>query len=74
MIEGFFRRTGVPMVLNTSFNDKDEPIVCSPDDALRTYFATGIDALVIGPFVLEKHPEEPGAAQGTCSEADRSPK
>jgi carbamoyltransferase len=56
LIEGFFVRTGVPMVLNTSFNDKGEPIVCSPEDALRTYFATGIDALVIGSYVLEKHP------------------
>lgn len=54
LIEGFERRTGVPMVLNTSFNDKGEPIVCSPADALRTYFGTGIDALVIGPYVLEK--------------------
>ena len=54
LIESFHRRTGVPMVLNTSFNDKGEPIVCSPGDALRTYFATGIDALVIGPYVLEK--------------------
>jgi carbamoyltransferase len=54
LIEGFFRRMGVPMVLNTSFNDKGEPIVCSPEDALPTYFATGIDALVIGSYVLEK--------------------
>jgi carbamoyltransferase len=57
LIEAFYRRTGVPMVLNTSFNDKGEPIVCSPEDALRTYFGTGIDALVIGDYVLEKHPE-----------------
>lgn len=54
LIRSFHRRTGVPVVLNTSFNDKGEPIVCSPDDALRTYFGTGLDALVIGPFVLEK--------------------
>ena len=42
------------MVLNTSFNDQGEPIVCSPREALRTYFGTGLDALVIGPYVLEK--------------------
>ena len=54
LIEGFHRRTGVPMVLNTSFNDAGEPIVSSPAEALRTYFATGLDALVIGPYVLEK--------------------
>ena len=56
LIEAFQRRTGVPMVLNTSFNDKGEPIVCSPEDALRTYFGTGIDALVMGAYVLQKHP------------------
>jgi carbamoyltransferase len=56
LIEAFERRTGVPMVLNTSFNDRGEPIVCSPQDALRTYFGTGLDALVIGPYVLEKKP------------------
>jgi carbamoyltransferase len=56
LIEAFARRTGVPIVLNTSFNDKGEPIVCSPQDALRTYFGTGIDALVIGNCVLEKEP------------------
>jgi carbamoyltransferase len=56
LIQGFHRRTGVPMVLNTSFNDAGEPIVNSPGEALRTYFATGLDALVIGPYVLEKVP------------------
>lgn len=54
LIKAFRQRTGTPMVLNTSFNDKAEPIVCSPRDALKTYFGTGLDALVIGPFVLEK--------------------
>lgn len=46
--------TGHPVVLNTSFNDKGEPIVCSPQDALRCYYATGFDALAIGDFILEK--------------------
>ena len=54
LIEAFYRRTGVPMVLNTSFNDQGEPIVSSPGEALRTYFSTGLDALVIGNYVLEK--------------------
>ncbi|GAC1364342.1 MAG: carbamoyltransferase C-terminal domain-containing protein [Actinomycetota bacterium] len=54
LIEAFHRRTGVPMVLNTSFNDQGEPMVCGPQDALSTYFSTGLDALVIGPYVLEK--------------------
>ncbi len=54
LIKSFESKTGIPMVLNTSFNDKGEPIVCSPADALRTYFGTGLDALVMGRCVLEK--------------------
>ena len=54
LIDAFRRRTGVPGVLNTSFNVKGEPIVCSPTDALRCYFGTGMDALAIGSFLLEK--------------------
>ena len=48
------KHTGYPMTMNTSFNDKGEPIICSPRDALRCYFSTGIDALAIGDFLLEK--------------------
>ncbi|HYD92911.1 MAG TPA: carbamoyltransferase C-terminal domain-containing protein [Candidatus Paceibacterota bacterium] len=48
------KATGHPMVLNTSFNDKGEPIVCSAFDALRCYFSTGIDALALGDYLLEK--------------------
>lgn len=54
MIEAFDRLTGVPMVLNTSFNVAGEPIVESPSDAIRTFFASGLDALVIGSFLLCK--------------------
>lgn len=54
VISAFGRLTGVPCVLNTSFNIKGEPIVCTPQDAMRTYFATGIDALAIGNCLLEK--------------------
>jgi len=41
-------------VLNTSFNVQGEPIVCTPSDALRTFYTCGLDSLVIGPFVLDK--------------------
>ena len=58
LIDEVGRRTGIPCVLNTSFNIRGEPIVNSPLDALKCYFTTGLDALVIGRFVLEK----PGAA------------
>jgi carbamoyltransferase len=54
MLEAFAAKTGVPVVLNTSFNVKGEAIVCTPRDAIRTFFATGIDALAIGAFVVEK--------------------
>jgi len=42
------------MVLNTSFNVKGEPIVSSPADALRCFYSTGMDRLVIGNFILDK--------------------
>jgi carbamoyltransferase len=54
LIDAFHRRTGVPGVLNTSFNVKGEPIVCSPTDAIRCFYGTGMDALAIGSFLLEK--------------------
>ncbi len=53
LIERFRQRTGVPMVLNTSFN-KQEPIVCTPEDAWRCFENTKLDALVMGGFVVEK--------------------
>ncbi len=47
-------KTGVPVVLNTSFNIQGEPVVESPQDALRCFFSTGLDALVIGNYMLKK--------------------
>jgi carbamoyltransferase len=41
-------------VLNTSFNIKGEPIICTPMDAVKCWASTGLDALVLGPFLLEK--------------------
>ena len=54
LIEAFHRRTGVPAVLNTSFNVRDEPIVCTPVEAIRCFCGTGLDALILGRYVLEK--------------------
>jgi len=54
LIDCFRRITGVPGVLNTSFTVKDEPIVCTPRDVLRCFYGTGLDALIMGDFVLEK--------------------
>lgn len=54
VIEEFGRMRGVPLVLNTSFNVMGEPIVNSPADAIRCFYSTGMDALVIGPYVVTK--------------------
>ena len=48
------RLTGVPVLLNTSFNVRGEPIVNSPFDAIRTFYSTGLDALVLGDFLVMK--------------------
>lgn len=54
LIRHFQNLTNIPALLNTSFNDKGEPIVCSPKDALRTFFVTGLDVLVMGDFIIKK--------------------
>ncbi|WP_257307029.1 carbamoyltransferase family protein [Geothrix campi] len=48
------RRTGVPILLNTSFNVRGEPIVCSPEDAIRCFLGTGLDALVLEDTLVVK--------------------
>jgi carbamoyltransferase len=58
LLKAFERRTGVPVLLNTSFNIKGEAMVCSPRDALRTFWSTGLDALAIGRCLIEK-PQAP---------------
>jgi carbamoyltransferase len=57
MIRSFGELTGVPVVLNTSFNVKGEPIVCTVNDAIRTFYATGMDALAAGRFLIRKSGE-----------------
>jgi len=54
LLKRFGERAPAPMLLNTSFNLAGEPLVTRPRDALRSYFCSGIDALVIGNFVLSK--------------------
>jgi len=54
LIDTFRRKTGVPVVLNTSFNVKGEPIVCNPVDALRTFYNCGMDVLVMENYLVEK--------------------
>jgi carbamoyltransferase len=54
LIHAFGQATGVPVLLNTSFNLKGEPIVNRPEEALRTFSLSGMDALVLGDCVVEK--------------------
>jgi carbamoyltransferase len=54
LIDEFGAITGVPVIMNTSFNLRGEAIVHTPTDALRTFFSSGMDALVIGSFLVEK--------------------
>ena len=54
LINDFYKITEVPLLVNTSFNLNGEPIVCSPNDAIRTFYSCGLDILVIGNYVVEK--------------------
>ena len=58
LIREFERQTGCPVLVNTSFNVRGEPIVCTPADAYRCFMRTHIDYLVLGPFLLAKE-EQP---------------
>lgn len=59
LIDAIGQATGIPMVLNTSFNGRDQPIVCTPLDALRTFHSTALDAAVLGNCVMRKGAASP---------------
>jgi carbamoyltransferase len=54
LLQEFHAASGVPVLLNTSFNVRGEPILCKPDEAIRCFYSTGLDMLVLGNIVLEK--------------------
>lgn len=54
LIEEFYKLTGIPMILNTSFNTRGEPLVCSPEDAVKTFLSTHMDVLVLGDYFVKK--------------------
>ena len=54
LLEAFDRLTGCPVLVNTSFNVRGEPIVCTPDDAYRCFLATDMDALVLEDILIVK--------------------
>jgi carbamoyltransferase len=72
LIDAFGQLTGVPVIMNTSFNLKGEPIVCTPKDAIRTFYSSGLDALVIGSYIVSKdagwHPYQPVAQPAVARE------
>jgi carbamoyltransferase len=54
LLSAFKERTGVPVLINTSFNTRGEPVVCSPRDAVESFCSTPLDVLAIGSFIVEK--------------------
>ena len=59
LLEAFQKRTGCPVIVNTSFNVRGEPIVCTPEEAFRCFMGTEIDCLAIGDFFLRKEEQDP---------------
>ncbi len=60
LLAAFKARTGCPVLLNTSFNVRGEPIVCTPEDAFRCFMGTGIEVLAAGNCLLRKEEQDPG--------------
>ena len=73
ILKRFEGRTECPVVINTSFNVRGEPIVCSPRDAFHCFMATHMDALVIGHFLLDKKDQREARAIDTESHLSRFP-
>lgn len=59
LLEAFNEKTGCPVIVNTSFNVRSEPIVCTPEDAFRCFMGTEIECLVIGNCFLRKEEQDP---------------
>ncbi|MFH1507999.1 MAG: carbamoyltransferase [Candidatus Omnitrophota bacterium] len=64
LISEFYKKTGCPVIINTSFNVRGEPLVCSPNDAFRCFMRTEMDYLIMGSFLLDKK-DQKQAAQDT---------
>jgi carbamoyltransferase len=73
IIRAFDALTGCPVIVNTSFNVKDEPIVCTPEDAFRCFMKTQMDVLVLGSFVLTKERHDPGVVTRPAVMLDACP-
>jgi len=60
LLTEFYRRTGCPVIVNTSFNVRGEPIVCTPEDAFRCFMGTEMETLAIGNCFLRKGEQDSG--------------
>ena len=58
LLKKFEQKTNCPILINTSFNIMDDPIVCNPTDALNCFMKSEMDILIIGNFVLEKRDQK----------------
>ena len=63
LISAFKARTGCPVLVNTSFNVRGEPIVCTPEDAFRCFMGSDIEMLAVGNCVLRKEAQDPALKQ-----------
>ena len=63
LIAAFQGLTGCPVLVNTSFNVRGEPIVCTPEDAFRCFMGTDIERLVVGNCLLAKEAQDPSLKQ-----------
>ncbi len=70
LLSAFKRATGCPVLVNTSFNVRGEPIVCTPEDAFRCFMGTEIDALAIGDCFLRKEEQDPALAVDYASSVE----
>jgi carbamoyltransferase len=73
LLEAFAARTGCPMLVNTSFNVRGEPIVCTPHDAWRCFMRTNIDWLVLGGFLLDRRAQGAVAMQFAAERMELQP-
>lgn len=68
MINAFYKKTGCPVIINTSFNVRGEPLVCSPEDAFKCFMRTEMDCLIMENILLDKKDQKPAAKDGRWQE------
>ena len=68
LLTRFHEKTGCPVIINTSFNVRSEPIVCTPEDAYQCFLLTDMDVLVLGRYILRKNAQNKQASQAERAE------